>query len=134
VRGQAVCGCDEVLHGHFRIVEAGGTDIGLIRVHGRIVAFENVCPHQGGPVCQGELLGRLEVLLDAQKRIAEERFSESDITLICPWHGWTYDVATGECITDRKIRLRRREVEESDGVVYLQERAATVNGGSQTPS
>ena len=61
----------------------------------------------------------MEAVLDDRKQIVSERLSEENFNLICPWHGWSYDALTGECIADRKIRLKSWEVVERDGQVYL---------------
>ena len=116
---RAVCRRDETGPEKVLIVEVDGIEVGLLRVGGALLAFENVCPHQGGPVCDGEVLGPVEAVLDDQKHVVRERFAEGRRVLICPWHGYSFDVATGECITDRKLRLRRREARERGGFVYV---------------
>ncbi len=116
---RAVCRCDDVTAEAVTVVEVDGVEVGLVRVGGTITAFENICPHQAGPVCDGEVMGPVEVLLDSDRRMLDERFAAHRRILICPWHGYSFDVATGECITDRKIHLRRWKVREDDGVVYV---------------
>lgn len=132
---RAVCRCDDVTPENVSTVEIDGIEIGLLRVGGAVIAFENACPHQGGPVCDGEVLSPVEAVLDDQKRVLCERFAEHRRILICPWHGYSFDVATGECITDRKIRLRRRETRERDGLVYVAGRGPTpaAQRGGETP-
>ena len=39
--------------------------------------------------------------------------------LACPWHGWEFDLTTGEMIADERIRLRKYPVEVRDGTVYV---------------
>lgn len=101
------------------VVDAGGREIGLVRVGERVTAFENRCVHQGGPVCHGEVLGKVELALDECKRVVGQRFSEREFHLVCPWHGWEYDVATGECSVDRNLKLCRFPVEVRDGEVFV---------------
>lgn len=55
-------------------VTIDGIEIGLYRVGEAIHAIENRCPHAGYPLCEGRLEGR---------------------HVICPGHGWEFDVATG---------------------------------------
>lgn len=43
----------------------------------------------------------------------------SDGKLTCKWHGWTYSLETGECLNNPGFRLKRYNVEISDGDVYL---------------
>ena len=48
-----------------------------------------------------------------------ERFSTTEIHLVCPWHGWEYDVETGECVALRRYRLRRYEAVQRGDEVYV---------------
>ena len=61
----------------------------LFHVDGVISAVDGLCPHQGGPLADGELSG-------------------SCVT--CPWHGWQFDVHTGSTPINKKIRLPVFEV------------------------
>jgi nitrite reductase/ring-hydroxylating ferredoxin subunit len=70
-------------------------------------------------VCQGEVLGRYEAVLAPDRSIACERFSEEVLHLVCPWHGWEYEVETGECVTDRRLRLRAFPTVVRDGQVFV---------------
>ncbi len=54
---------------------AGERVIALINAEGKLFALDGVCPHQGGPLGEGELAGT---------------------TLTCPWHGWQFDICTGQ--------------------------------------
>jgi nitrite reductase/ring-hydroxylating ferredoxin subunit len=77
--------------GERRIITVGGRSIGVFRVGDRFFGIRNRCPHQGGPLCQGRIApwarssgpGHFE--LDAEASL-----------LACPWHGWEYDLATGQ--------------------------------------
>lgn len=102
-----------------RIVRVGGTEIGVLQHDGRFVAYENRCVHQGGPVCEGRIIGKVEAVLADDKTMLGERFSERETHLVCPWHGYEYDLATGECAVDRNLRLRRFEVVEKGDEIYV---------------
>jgi 3-phenylpropionate/trans-cinnamate dioxygenase ferredoxin subunit len=77
--------------GERRIVEVGGRSIGVFRVGESFYGLRNRCPHQGGPLCLGHVLG------DA---VAEEpgsaRISSDPLRIACPWHGWEYDLDSGQ--------------------------------------
>ena len=47
---------DELADGDRKIVPNGNYEIGVYRVNGELFAYQNVCPHQGGPACEGLLL------------------------------------------------------------------------------
>jgi nitrite reductase/ring-hydroxylating ferredoxin subunit len=101
------------------LVDAGGIEVGIFLVNGRLHAYENRCRHQGGPVCTGEIIGRYEQVLRADGTIAGERFADDEVRIACLWHGWEYDLETGECTADRRIRLRRVELSLRDGDAYV---------------
>ncbi len=58
-------------------VEAEGARIVLVRAGDVVYACDDTCSHQGGPLSEGRLSGT---------------------RLTCPWHGWMYDVRTGDCL------------------------------------
>lgn len=102
-----------------RIISVGPLDIGVLRHDGRFYAYENRCVHQGGPVCEGRIIGRVEAVLAPDKTLVKERFSETEIHLVCPWHGYEYDLATGECAFDRRLKLKRFAVVEKGDEIYV---------------
>jgi len=59
------------------LVQAEGTRVVLVRVGDHVHALGDVCAHRGGPLSGGKLSG---------------------MRLACPWHGWMYDVRTGQCV------------------------------------
>ena len=100
-------------------VSVGDREIGVLEHSGELFAYENRCRHQGGPVCEGVVLGKVETVLDEDKHVQGERFSDETVHLICPWHGWEYDLRSGVCATDATVALRKYEVEDRDGVIFL---------------
>jgi nitrite reductase/ring-hydroxylating ferredoxin subunit len=101
------------------LIRIDGREVFVFEREGRFYAFENVCRHMGGPVGEGLLIGKVEAILDETKAQLYERFSTKEIHLVCPWHGWEYDIATGECAADRRIRLRRYEAVQRGEDVYV---------------
>ena len=67
----------DVTAGQPKLVEAECTRVVLVRVGDRVHALGEVCAHKGGPLSDGKLSGT---------------------RLACPWHGWMYDVRTGQCL------------------------------------
>jgi nitrite reductase (NADH) small subunit len=97
-RYETVARVDEVEQGTVQTVRVGDREIALALVDGEFYATQAHCLHLGGPL--GE--GRLE-----------------DHVLTCPWHGWQYDVRTGEHEFDRAIQLETYEVRVEDGDVKI---------------
>ena len=61
--------------GDARVVSVAGREIALCNVEGTFYAVDNTCPHRGGPLGEGFIDGT---------------------RLTCPWHGWQYDLTTGQ--------------------------------------
>lgn len=102
-----------------KIVLTDGTKVGVFRVDERFYAYENRCMHQGGPVCEGRILGKVETVLEDDRNVLREKFSDTEKHLVCPWHGYEYDIKTGQHAGDRRLSLNRFDVVERDGMVYL---------------
>jgi nitrite reductase/ring-hydroxylating ferredoxin subunit len=96
----------EIPDGGRRLVEIGGRSIGVFNVGGRFFALRNRCAHQGGPLCQGRVFACLH-----SERPGEYRYEHDRYLLECPWHGWEFDMATGQSWFDpQRTRVRRYPV------------------------
>jgi nitrite reductase (NADH) small subunit len=114
---QAVGRLDDFPPGTHRVVEVAGRQIGVFNVDGTLHALPNICPHQTGPLCEAKrLTGALEA--DAEDDLRPVWRHEGEI-VTCPWHGLEYHVPTGQCLSFKQIRLRRYEVSERDGFVFI---------------
>lgn len=82
---------DEIPPGERKIVEIAGRSIGVFNVGGEYFALRNTCPHQGGPLCQGQLTGFLMARVPG-----DYSYTRRGEILRCPWHGWEFDVKTGQ--------------------------------------
>lgn len=102
-----------------RIVATGDLEIGVFNRNGKIVAYENLCVHQGGPACEGLIMAKVEDVLRPDKTYRGQRFSQTETHFVCPWHGYEYDLNTGECAADRSLRLRRFDVITKGAAVYV---------------
>jgi len=114
-----VAGVDEIPENGGVLADLGGREVGVFKAKGKLYAYDNRCIHQGGPVCSGEVLGATKLLLDERGEALREILDEDEMRLVCPWHGWEYDLVTGEAAHDRRLRLRRFEVTVADGIVYV---------------
>lgn len=115
-----VCKSSEFSDGERRIVRVGGREIGVFRHDGRLYAYSNYCLHQGGPACEGLIIAKVVERLGEDKTSLGLHFSNSETSFACPWHGYEYDIKTGEHIADRKMRLAKYKVTETAGSVYVE--------------
>lgn len=110
---------DELTEDDRRIVTAAGKEIVVFRHRDDVYALSNTCLHQGGPVGEGPLLGKVEAVLGDDGSYLADRFSDDRTHLVCPWHGWEYDIRTGRCAALPRLRLERYETEVRGGEVYV---------------
>jgi len=110
---------DDLTDGDRKIVPNGNSEIGVYRVKGELYAYMNLCAHQGGPACEGLLMAKVEEVIADDKTYQGMRFNHDEMHIVCPWHGWEYDLETGEMVADRKFRLRKYDVEEREDGVYV---------------
>jgi nitrite reductase/ring-hydroxylating ferredoxin subunit len=105
--------CSELADGDYRIVAVGELEVGIFRLGERFVAYENRCPHHGGPVCQGKLFNRIEEIIMPDQTSRGLRFTK-DRHVVCPWHGYEFNLDTGHHPGDPRVRLRAIPVRVSD--------------------
>ena len=97
---------DEIPPGERKIVDLDGRSVGVFNVGGEFFALLNRCPHQGGPLCLGNTLGFLR-----SAGVGEFVYSRPGEVVRCPWHGWEYDIRTGQSWFDpRRVLVRRYDV------------------------
>lgn len=110
--------------GDRRIVEVGRRSIGVFRIGDRFYAINNHCPHQGGPLCRGRVAPWL-----TSSGPGEFQLSGDDALLACPWHGWEYDLATGQSFLGPGEKpVRGYHVSVESGKTLEAESAAAVHG------
>jgi nitrite reductase (NADH) small subunit/3-phenylpropionate/trans-cinnamate dioxygenase ferredoxin subunit len=77
--------------GQGTVVEINGRPIALFNVNGEFYALDNVCPHRGGPVGEG--------YVDC-----------NNLTVQCPWHGWTFSLASGVSPVNSMAKVEKFDV------------------------
>lgn len=75
--------------GRMKVCSVNGRTIALYRTASGFFATDNTCPHRGGPLAEGDLIG-------------------NEIT--CPWHLWGFDVRTGLCPGNPEVSVATHEV------------------------
>ncbi len=88
----------EIAPGTSKCVEANGKGIALFNVDGNFQALDDTCPHRGGPLSEG--------------------FVEEGV-VTCPWHGWQFQLANGECLTDPNTCQTKYEVKVEGDDIFI---------------
>ena len=89
---------DDLPPGTAGVFQVDDEEIAVFSCEDGFYATQGHCLHLGGPLGHGHLAGCI---------------------LSCPWHGWQYDVRTGENEFDRALKLETYEVVVEDGEVKV---------------
>jgi nitrite reductase/ring-hydroxylating ferredoxin subunit len=109
----------ELPDGERRIVSHAGVEIGVFHWRGAFYAYQNLCAHQGGPACEGLIMHKVEDVLAPDRTWHGQRFSPDQVHFVCPWHGYEYDLRTGECAADRSLKLKVYAVVRRGEDIYV---------------
>jgi nitrite reductase/ring-hydroxylating ferredoxin subunit/DMSO/TMAO reductase YedYZ heme-binding membrane subunit len=69
-----ICAADDIVEKRARTVCLSGERVAIFRYDGKVSAVSNVCKHQNGPLGEGKIVGGC---------------------IVCPWHGYEYEPASG---------------------------------------
>jgi len=75
-----VCKVSELPTGQAKAIQVDGKEIGIFNTNDKLYAINNICIHAGGPLHEGPV-----------------NCEKAQVT--CCWHSWTFDLATGKCVT-----------------------------------
>jgi nitrite reductase (NADH) small subunit len=92
--------CDRLPSGRAVRVDIDGDQVALFNTGGTFHAVDDVCPHLGGPLSEGDVEGTI---------------------VTCPWHGWRYDLCTGERVDRPGSPVRTYMVEEREGWILMED-------------
>jgi len=91
---------DELPPGKIHKIQHGEQTIALVNVDGEFFAVDGICSHAGGPLCRGDVIAAEKVIT-------------------CPWHGWQFDVATGQHRYSANVRQQSYDVKVENGRVFV---------------
>lgn len=89
-------------------VEIGDRIIAVFKTGQKVIAVGDTCPHMGASLAEGYLDGN---------------------TVICPWHGWVFDVDNGTSPFDEEARVPTYRVTVENGDVFVEIDATADNPG-----
>ena len=90
---------EELPPGTCRSVETEFGWIAIYNVEGRIYATDDVCPHAGGPLGEGHM---------------------KEDCIVCPWHGWRFNVRTGQRVDNPDFRVACFDVTVENGLITVE--------------
>jgi len=72
-----------------------------------------------GPACEGLRMPQVKELVDENGVFHGKTFDETDMHIVCPWHGYEFHLSDGYHVADRRLRLQKFDVIERDGEIYV---------------
>jgi nitrite reductase (NADH) small subunit len=111
---QFACKTSEVPVDAAKIVVLGRLSVGLFKLHDGYHALLNVCPHKGASLCEGPVCGTTR-----QTDRTEFVYERAGELVRCAWHGWEFDIRTGEFLVDPKVRTRRFDVSVEGDDIFV---------------
>lgn len=111
---QYACKTTEVPADAAKIVTIGKMSIGVFKLSDGFHALRNLCPHRGAALCEGRVCGTTR-----QTDKAEFIYDRAGELIRCAWHGWEFDIRSGEFLVDPKIRARRFDVSVEGDNIYI---------------
>ena len=106
-----VAAVNELPPGTRKFLEIDGRPIAVFNIKGEYFGLLNRCPHQGASLCEGPLIG-----LAQSSTPGEIEYTKLGEIIRCPWHGWEFDIRTGQSWCDpSRVRARRYAVSVERG-------------------
>lgn len=102
---------EDIQPGHSKIVTVKGREIGIFKLGDGFYGLINRCPHQGAPLCRGEIVSRLVAPMPGDYRL-----TRPGEMIRCPWHCWEFDIRTGQSLCDpNSVQARAFDVAVEPG-------------------
>lgn len=108
-----------ISEGERLIAEIEGKEIAIFNLDGEYKAYLNWCMHQCGPCAEGRLTGTKDATFDPETLEYEVEWVKHGEILACPWHGWEYDIGSGQCLSKEDAFLPEFPVSVENGEVVV---------------
>jgi nitrite reductase/ring-hydroxylating ferredoxin subunit len=93
-----ICAREELRPGNCSLFQLpDGNELAVYNIDGEYYAIENFCPHRGARLSDGVVCGHI---------------------VECGFHGWQFDMRTGECLTVQET-IGTHEVRDENGMLRL---------------
>lgn len=99
-------------------VEVRGRTFAVVSHEGEVYAIQNRCPHQGGQLCEGLVRSALTATWEEPGDRTKEAF-DGPPAVSCPYHGWEFDLESGDHLGDDTVSVATLETVTEDGTVYV---------------
>ncbi len=110
-----VAATSEIPPGARKRVVVKGRPIAIFNLDNQFFGMLDRCPHQGGSLCAGIVTGLLQ-----SKEPGQYTYTRKGEFVRCPWHGWEFDIRTGQSYCDpERFRSRSFPVSTESGATVV---------------
>ena len=95
-------------------------EVAVFKLDGEFFAYLNHCPHMGGPACQGKMIAKVEEIIAEDRTSKGMMFSKTKMHVVCPWHGYEFDIRTGVHPGNPRAQLRKIKIAVSGDDVIIE--------------
>jgi len=95
-----LCRPNEIPNGKAKSFNIDEGEVSVVNLNGKFFAVSNICPHQ-----RARLVNGTGGIIEGEN-------------IICPMHGWTYNVKTGKPVYGEG-KLKTYKIEISNGEIWL---------------
>ncbi len=103
-----------------KVVACERFEVAVFKLDGEFFAYLNQCPHMGGPACQGKMIAKVEEIIAEDRTSKGMMFSKTKMHVVCPWHGYEFDIRTGVHPGNPRAQLRKIKVAVSGDDVIIE--------------
>ena len=89
---------DEIPLNGSKLIMVNNQPIALFNLDGRIIAWDNRCPHRGGSLADGNISNKI---------------------IQCKFHLWEFDVDTACAVANSVLKVKTFEVKIKEGSVFI---------------
>jgi nitrite reductase (NADH) small subunit len=103
-----------------KVVACERFEVAVFKLDGEFFAYLNQCPHMGGPACQGKMIAKVEEIIAEDRTSKGMMFSKTKMHVVCPWHGYEFDIRTGVHPGNPRAQLRKIKIAVSGDDVTIE--------------
>jgi len=103
-----------------KVVACERFEVAVFKLDGEFFAYLNQCPHMGGPACQGKMIAKVEEIIAEDRSSKGMMFSKTKMHVVCPWHGYEFDIRTGVHPGNPRAQLRKIKIAVSGDDVIIE--------------
>ncbi len=115
---QFACNLWDVAPGKPYKASLNNRNYGIYQIDDDYYALNDKCPHRGGSLCSGPVTGTA-MPVDIRTDGVLYQYGRVNELLRCSWHGWEFDIKTGACLADKRLKARKIELIREGDKIYL---------------